>query len=709
MSEETIDTRAAAEHYMRAGLAVIPVPAGEKNPNRGGWQNERWGIEDVPELWDDGQGIGVLWGEPSGGRVDVDLDWPQARSVARSILPATRTFGRPSATESHRVYRAKGQVPRSKKYKLPGDGPDRCVVEVLSTGAQSLLPPSLHHSGERRVWHQDRSAAEIESKALMEGAADVATAALIARNWPGRGARHDYVLAATGYVGRHLSRDRAERIMEAAIAASGDDEAHARMRDVHDTLDTLEEGNAATGGTTVEGLAPGVVGQLQRWHGWRGGKGANPKDISEREERPTDDELRDQFIQKHPDYAYGLGKWRRYDGGIWEPTAELGIKDLVCRVLEDAKAEKVRPNRTLVTSVAELTKARIAVADEKWDADPDVLVCANGALRLSTRELEPHCKQHYATARVPYDYDGDARSEVWEERAMGELIAEKLGLETVKFLQEFAGYCLTTDTSHEIALWFTGKHGGGRSTILAGLGAMLGPRGGVLSLSDVERSSFALTNVPGKTLVTATEQPSIFLRGGGVLNAIISGEPIQVDLKFRDPIEVTPRCKVAWAMNELPRVGSADDGLFRRVKVLSIPEIPPEKRDPEIKEEVKRSGAAILNWALLGLERLRERGHFVIPEKIKSATDEFKEENDVEALFVEEMCETGPQYWESSSSLYGAYKDWALDHGHKPRSATSIAREWRRLGFERERKTAGVRWTGLKLRSRGYSDFRPDM
>src|SRR5215204_5018225 len=233
--------------------------------------------------------------------------------------------------------------------------------------------------------------------------------------------------------------------------------------------------------------------------------------------KPTDDELRDRFIGQHPDHIFGLGRWRQYDGGVWSSTEDLGVKDLLCRVLEDAKAEKIRPNRTLLTSVLELTKARLAVADERWDADPDILVCANGALRLSSRELEPHSRDHYATARVPYDYDPDAVPGVWEQRVMGELIAQNLGVETVDFIQEFAGYALTPDTSHEIALWFTGKHGGGRSTILAGLGAMLGPRAGILSLSDLDRSGFALTNLPGKTLVTATEQPSTFLRGGGVL------------------------------------------------------------------------------------------------------------------------------------------------------------------------------------------------
>jgi P4 family phage/plasmid primase-like protien len=704
-------TRTAAEDYMREGLAVIPVPAGSKNPNRPGWEKERHTLEDVPKLWSNGQGVGILWGEPSDGRVDVDCDWPEARVAAAVIAPPTKTFGRGGAPWSHLSYKPIGGTPKTKRYKVGGSGggDDRSVVELLSTGTQSLAPPSVHESGEVRTFYDDRPATEIDTAELLEIVADIATAALLARNWPGEGARKDYCFAAAGYIGRRLPRERVLRVMEAAIEASGDEEADSRFRDVRDTLENLEGGKDVTGGPTLDGLASTEITKiLSRWHGWRP-SGATKTEPTRGEGKPTDDELRDRFIERCPDYSYGLGRWRHYGAGIWDATEELGVRDEVCRVLEDAKDEKVRPNRALVLSVSELAKARVAIADERWDADPDVLVCANGALRLSTRELEPHSREHYATARVPYDYDPDATSEVWEQRVMGELIAPRLGVETARFIQEFAGYALTTDTSHEIALWFTGKHGGGRSTILAGLGAMLGPRAGVLSLSDLDRTSFALTNLPGKTLVTATEQPSTFMRGGGVLNAIISGEPIQIDLKFRDPIEVTPRCKIAWAMNELPRVGSPDDGIFRRVRVLSIPEIPEKDRDPQVKEDVKASGAGILNWALDGLERLLERGRFTTPEKVRVATDEFKEDNDVVALFVEEKCDVGPEFWESSSCLYDEYRAWALDHGHKPHSSTSIAREWKRLGFEKKRQMDGVRWLGLKVSARAHSDFPPDI
>ncbi len=144
----TAETRRAVEGYLREGMAVIPVPSGEKNPNRRGWQTERRSIEDVPRLWTNGQNVGILLGERSGGVCDVDLDSPKAAAVAPYLLPATLTSGRPSKPNSHLLYRA-DPVPETKLFKLAGKGDGRSVVELRSTGAQTLAPPSLHPSGER--------------------------------------------------------------------------------------------------------------------------------------------------------------------------------------------------------------------------------------------------------------------------------------------------------------------------------------------------------------------------------------------------------------------------------------------------------------------------------------------------------------------------------------------------------------------------------
>jgi putative DNA primase/helicase len=124
---------------------------------------------------------------------------------------------------------------------------------------------------------------------------------------------------------------------------------------------------------------------------------------------------------------------------------------------------------------------------------------------------------------------------------------------------------------------------------------MLGRRHGVLGLAEIERSRFSLAKLEGKTLVTAAEQPAGYVKSHHILNAIISGEPIQIERKHKDPYDIVPRAKIAWAMNELPRISPGAEGLFRRVEVVKFEAVPEEERDPALKEGIKNEGAGVLN------------------------------------------------------------------------------------------------------------------
>jgi putative DNA primase/helicase len=292
---------------------------------------------------------------------------------------------------------------------------------------------------------------------------------------------------------------------------------------------------------------------------------------------------------------------------------------------------------------------------------------------------------------LPYAYDPEATAPAWE-RLLRDSFAN-----VHEFLQEFAGYCLTILTLHELAVWLHGEPGGGKSTLITGFEAMLGNRAGVLGISDIERSGFMLTGLIGKTLVTATEQPSDYLAAMHKLNAIISGEPIVVDLKHKDPITITPTAKILWSMNDLPRVPDANNGIFRRVQVVHVPSLPPEQRDPTLKEAVKLEGAGILNWALEGLRRLQARGNFIVPESVKAETDEFKDSSDVEKAFLADDCHLSPNGRTMASKLYSAYSEWCAANGHKPKGSIRVARDWVRLGLAKKKTNAGTFYEGAEI------------
>ena len=421
------------------------------------------------------------------------------------------------------------------------------------------------------------------------------------------------------------------------------------------------------------------------------GNGSQPKKAAGKPSPPTHDELRDRWIEGNPHHAHGLGEWRRYEDGIWPTVSETSVKAEISNVIETAKPEGIKPTASNLASVTELTRIKVFVPDERWDADSDILVCENGALHISTGELFEHMPGHYATSAVPYKYDPDARPVIWDYFLRNTVPA------AANFLQEFAGYALTTEMAHELAVWLFGPPGSGKSTFIAGLAAMLGHRAGILGLADLERSRFTLADLPGKTLVVASEQPSSYLASTNTLNAIISGEPIQVERKYRDPFTVIPHAKVCWAMNELPRVADANSGLFRRVKVVAFPQLAEDERDPKIKHAIEQEGAAILNWALEGLWRLKERGHFEVPTGVEDATKQFRENNDVPALFFDDRCVRGTDSEVAAAKLYREYKYWCEENGHRPQSSTRVAADWQRLGFERKRTMSGTVYQGLRV------------
>src|SRR5215217_6736448 len=235
-----VNRQEEARLYIERGFAVIPVPAGSKNPNRKGWQNERWTVKDVPRLWNNGQNVGVLCGTPSNGRVDVDCDCPEAVRLAPKFLPPTIKGGRDTVPGSHWWYTS----PECPHLELK-DVDTTKLVELRSDGHQTLVYPSVHpDDGDTYRWYKDQSnkMVPIDPDELCHCVRMLYTAALIARHMPPIGARHDYALALAGFFLRHrrLGEDDARRVMVAAWSLF-EDATREALRDVENAVKTTLE------------------------------------------------------------------------------------------------------------------------------------------------------------------------------------------------------------------------------------------------------------------------------------------------------------------------------------------------------------------------------------------------------------------------------------------------------------------------------------
>lgn len=315
----TEESRRAAVEHIRLGVAPIPVPAGEKNPGLPRWQDLHIAEQEVPKYWTNGQNIGLLTGEPSGWVVDVDLDADEAVRITGRFLPPTLTGGRESRPHSHWWYVA----PDTESCDWT-DTDRKKLIELRSTGRQTLVAPSTHPDGDRYVWHSEAGLemAEIEAGELKQHLTELATATLIARYLqPVRigtegGGRHNYGMALAGFLLRpgRLDEILALKILKASWDAKdwpdegSKREAHRDLEGiVRDTAENLPAGAPVVGGPTLEEYAPGIVRLLCKWWNWNK-QDKRPEQAKEKEDRRNQadrllgyalENVRELFVDQH--------------------------------------------------------------------------------------------------------------------------------------------------------------------------------------------------------------------------------------------------------------------------------------------------------------------------------------------------------------------------------------------------------------------------
>lgn len=259
-------TRRYAEGYARPGLAVVPIPERRKRPVITSWQTLRLLPEELSDYFNGRpQNVGIILGEPSGWVVDVDLDVPEAVDLGPRFLTPTIKSGRENIPRSHWWYRSEGA--RTERWKDVGG---KTLVELRSTGCQTVVEPSIHPDGDRYLWHHETDTpdghpqiTDLDHEDLTRPCRSLATASLIARHLPPIGGRHDFALALAGFLlkdGR-MGEEAVQSLIDAAWDVAGG-ASHEARRDlvgiVRNTARNLALGAEVVGGGRLEELSPGV-------------------------------------------------------------------------------------------------------------------------------------------------------------------------------------------------------------------------------------------------------------------------------------------------------------------------------------------------------------------------------------------------------------------------------------------------------------------
>jgi hypothetical protein len=247
------DARAIAQAAFQLGLQPVPLHSRSKRPAGGpGWNKKIIREDQVDDYFSSGQNVGILWGKPSGGIIDVDLDCDEVVKAGPKLLPETIVYGRANRPSSHFLYRCEDA--ESTKW-LDDDG--KMIVEIRSTLLQSVWVGSIHPDGDLyRFDHEADEFTEIDWKDLRVRCGKLAGIALLARAYPSGSGRHDYVHAVAGALYRDgYDATAIKSIILPVLTIASDekeDDRNQRVRTVLNTITRAEAGGHTRGWNTLK-------------------------------------------------------------------------------------------------------------------------------------------------------------------------------------------------------------------------------------------------------------------------------------------------------------------------------------------------------------------------------------------------------------------------------------------------------------------------
>lgn len=389
------------------------------------------------------------------------------------------------------------------------------------------------------------------------------------------------------------------------------------------------------------------------------------------------------------------------DGNASKQAKEDANRRLSSALSYLSHAEKTR-GKARLEAIAALSIPALARPVDAFDADPFCLCTPAGEYDLRTGEVRPARKESLCT-RITAVSPSVECGEMWKE-FLHKLTCGDASLES--YLQYVAGMSLIGKVYKEGLILGYGSGSNGKSSFFNALQYALGEYGSsidvkVLTTQKGKNIGPALATLRGKRLVIAAESDENDRLSLSVIKQVTSRDDIVGEEKFKAPMKFKPSHTLTMYTNFLPRIGSTDEGSWRRIAVVPFKaSFKGSSDDKTFSERLQaEAGGAALGWAIVGAVKFVKAG-FNLPEcdAVVDATKEYREDSDWLGRFLEEIITTGPGFVLGARVLYSHYTRWAEDVGESfIRPEPQFRREMISRGFQSEHRRSGTVWLGIKL------------
>lgn len=339
-------------------------------------------------------------------------------------------------------------------------------------------------------------------------------------------------------------------------------------------------------------------------------------------------------------FVYRDGTYFRAENEIIFPEIQRILGDIVTK---SAKMEAFH-------KIADMTAKSRAIFTQ---TPPNFIPLKNGVYDLNTKKLLPHAPEYRFKYQFPVLYNETAHCP--KTLAFFDQILTEEQRPTI---QEWLGYYFYRFYAFKKAIIFVGEGDTGKTTLLETIVHMLGRDNlSSVSLQKMTSDKFAAAHLYEKHGNLVDELSAKDISDTGNFKIATGGGSISGEYKFGNQFSFQNFSKFTFACNKIPDVKDfEDEAYFNRWMVIRF-ENPITKKIPNFIESLKteEERAGLFNFAMEGLRRLLEQGHFTYGKTAVETKVEMMRSGSSIATFVAERCSQDVGAEITKEDMYEAY------------------------------------------------------
>lgn len=393
------------------------------------------------------------------------------------------------------------------------------------------------------------------------------------------------------------------------------------------------------------------------------------------------------FVCSGSVYLYQHGVYLRdYDG--------TQLKEIIRNCLYESfkKARIINQVYTLIFEAHEFRKK----LSEINQYPKSYINFQDSMLDVKTMQKIPHDPKYFSINQVPYRYEDIEKTLDGKEiETFFQFIFS--APDDRQMLLEYAGLCLTTDTSQQRFLTLCGLGGTGKSVLIQLLETAAGSNN-VSNVSMQELSKrFSTSLLVGKTLNSCADLSTEALEDSSTIKKLLGEDSLMAEFKGQNAFMFKNYSKLLFSTNMLPVITTErTNGFYRRLLILKINK-QPEKPDTELANKLIKEIHYFLKLAIQALHEMYQRGMITISENSVQAAEQMRKDSDVVQAWLDDCCMIEEDLRIERTIAYESFKKYCEEEERQSLTRNGFFKALRTKNFLEVRGKAERYFIGISI------------